>query len=115
MNSSSSKAPTQEAMTPQQFYDNVWLKRHYGDFQSDWPMRFAEAWANHKNKALLGLIQRVAEHCSDNLPDKDWFRDLYRVTGEHMILTEDGWQPASEKTGLVAEYGADHILDEVNG
>jgi hypothetical protein len=63
----------------------------------------------------MNLLNRAADYCSDNPPDKEWFRDLFLLTGEHMVLTEEGWQPGNNRPMLVAEYGEGHIEDEVNG
>lgn len=70
--------------------------------------------ANERIGEPLDLVKRAADHCSDNPPDREWFRDLYLITGDHMVLTDEGWEPGNVKDELIKEYGADAILDEVN-
>lgn len=64
--------------------------------------------------AMANLLKRAAQKLGDNPPDSEWFRDFYLITGEHMVLTEEGWQAGAEKQSLIDEYGADYIQDEVN-
>lgn len=68
----------------------------------------------NKYKSAMDLLERAADHMSDNPPDCDWFHDLYLLTGEHMILTDEGWQPGNCKQAILDEYGDDAILEEVN-
>lgn len=57
----------------------------------------------------MNLLKR-ADAAEIAAPDKDWFRDLYLLTGEHAVLTDEGWIPGVEKH-LVSP---DNILDEIN-
>lgn len=36
---------------------------------------------------------RAADSFEDSAPDREWFGELYELTGEHMILTDEGWCP----------------------
>jgi hypothetical protein len=45
----------------------------------------------------MSLVERAAEVFSDNPPDYEWFRDYYLISGEHMILTDEGWEPGNLK------------------
>jgi hypothetical protein len=53
-------------------------------------------------------------------PGRQLWRDYYEWSGEHMILTEDGWESAESKQSyeaLAASQGvplSDFIQDEVN-
>ena len=67
---------------------------------------------------VRSLLARAAEFCTENAPDREWFRDYYLLTGEHMILTDEGWCWGSCKESLLKDYPnekpEDIILDEVN-
>lgn len=65
-------------------------------------------------RLAMDLLKRAESYLSEQPPDSNWFRDLFRLNGEHMVLTEEGWQPGCEKQALIDEYGADYIQDEVN-
>lgn len=43
----------------------------------------------------------------ERAPDKTWFREFYKLSGDHMVLTEEGWAPPDRAEGM-------EILDEVN-
>lgn len=54
--------------------------------------------ANHPETARLdiamSLLDRAAEMLTDgNCTDATWWPDLFKFTGEQMILTEEGWAP----------------------
>lgn len=50
------------------------------------------------------------EVCSNTkAPDSTWFRDLYLYTGDHMVLTDEGWCPAD-----AFDFSEGEILYEVN-
>ncbi len=57
----------------------------------------------------MGLLERaVATEMS--APDKTWFQEYFSLTGEHMILTDEGWE-----TGGAREiYQPGEVLDEIN-
>lgn len=50
----------------------------------------------------------------DPAPDEDWFRDFYTLTGDHVVLTEEGWIPADQNTREITGEEPMEILDEVN-
>ena len=62
----------------------------------------------------MNLLSRAGELFEDSAPDTAWWRDYFLLAGEHMVCTEEGWEPGSAKAELVADYGPGHILDEVN-
>ncbi len=65
--------------------------------------------------AAMGLLERAEGRLADDSPpDAIWWRDVFLLTGAHMVLTDEGWQEGGNKAGLIAEYGADVIEDEVN-
>jgi len=41
-------------------------------------------------------------------PDRQWHKDYYSITGEHMVLLDEGWAPAD------MGYDPVEIHDEVN-
>jgi hypothetical protein len=47
-------------------------------------------------------------------PGMQLWRDYYAWTGDHMILSDEGWEPGEVKQSYLNEYGPDAILDEVN-
>jgi hypothetical protein len=59
---------------------------------------------------LLGGLAVASDLLAEKAPDKDWHRDCYLLTGEHMVLTEEGWVPAEMNQGADAV----DVLDEVN-
>jgi hypothetical protein len=66
----------------------------------------------------MDLLTRAADYFSEDAPDREWFHDLYLLTGEHMILTDEGWCSADCKESLLKDYPHEKydniILDEVN-
>jgi hypothetical protein len=50
----------------------------------------------------------------DPAPDENWFRDYYTLTGDHVVLTEEGWIPADQNTVEITGEEPMEILDEVN-
>lgn len=71
---------------------------------------FGETW-NKFGKAM-NLLERAATRFENDAPDKDWHRDFYLLTGEHAVLTDEGWSAGADKSALL-ESGY-QILDEVN-
>jgi hypothetical protein len=63
---------------------------------------------NRFGKAM-GLLERVVA-TEMSAPDKTWFQEYFALTGEHMVLTDEGWIPGSDKSSLPPE----EILVEVN-
>lgn len=74
-----------------------------------------------KLKIAHALLDRAAERlCDDRAPDATWWRELFVLTGQHMILTDEGWEPGENKQTYIEEWAknpewSDPILDEVNG
>lgn len=74
-----------------------------------------QAMAAAYEKAM-DLLER-AEICmssADTSPDKTWYRELFVLNGEHMVLTEEGWIPADQNTREVTGVDPVEIFDEVN-
>lgn len=46
----------------------------------------------------------------ENVPNETWCRRLYAITGEHMVLTDEGWEPAE----VFDPAALPDIKDEVN-
>lgn len=57
------------------------------------------AFADFKAKAdlMLDLLQRAADNMEDRAPDARWLEEYFGLTGEHMILTDEGWEPGEVK------------------
>jgi hypothetical protein len=60
----------------------------------------------------MALLERAAGAFERETPDAEWFGELYELTGEHMLRTEEGWQPGTEKQTCIDEEI--EILEEVN-
>ncbi len=41
-------------------------------------------------------------------PDRGWYRDYYLLTGEHMILTDEGWEFGEAKASYEEDAREDH-------
>lgn len=67
-----------------------------------------QAMAAAYEKAI-GLLERV-----ESPPDMNWFKELWSLTGEHMVLTEEGWIPAECNTREHTGSDPADVLDEVN-
>lgn len=69
----------------------------------------------------LALLDRAAARlCDDRAPDTTWWRELFVLTRQHMILTDEGWEPGENRWTYLEEWEqhpnwANPILDEVNG
>lgn len=74
--------------------------------------------AEHKLEEVMSLLHRAAEYMESQAPDEMWWREYFLLTGEHMILTDEGWESASVKESYereAAEHGESwKPLDEVN-
>ena len=75
---------------------------------------------NAKLKTALILLGEATEQDDLMAPNTTWFRRYYELSGQHMILTEDGWEHGSSKPTYIEQAKADGvpinevILDEVN-
>lgn len=58
----------------------------------------------------MNLLERALPQFEHNAPDAKWFKEYFSLTGEHMILTEEGWEPG----GAREVYQPGEVLDEVN-
>lgn len=59
----------------------------------------------------LGLLERALPRFEDaTAPDTQWFKDYFLLTGEHMVLTDEGWIHGKNAENLPADLR----LDEVN-
>lgn len=67
-----------------------------------------------KLEMAMGLLERV--EANEVAPDVEWFHDYYLLTGDHMICTDEGWEPGENKQSYQdnPDYDDDGIIDEVN-
>lgn len=71
-------------------------------------------------KRALEAVKALANHVIDGErpPDNNWWRDYFRLSGDHVVLTEEGWEPASiykSQPELRAEMAASGgFLEELN-
>lgn len=63
-----------------------------------------------RNTKAMDLLERVLPMLEHSAPDKTWFKDFFALTGEHAILTDEGWQTDVTRD----DFENDEILDEVN-
>lgn len=63
-----------------------------------------------KYDKAMDLLSRAEERMDVDAPDANWLGEYYSLTGDHMILTEEGWTPGDNKP----EIHPDGILMEVN-
>ncbi len=63
---------------------------------------------------LLAGLAVVADLRGEDPPDKDWFRQYFLLTGDHMVLTEEGWIPAACNTKAFTGFDPAEVLEEVN-
>jgi hypothetical protein len=73
--------------------------------------RYAEAI--NKYNVAMNLLRRAVDS-EIQAPDVDWFKDFFTLSGDHMILSDEGWECGSAKQSYIDEFGPDSILDEVN-
>jgi len=62
------------------------------------------------------LAHRAAEFFGStetSAPDYRWWKDYFSLTGEHMILTENGWEDISAKEEYLKNDPSWEPLDEV--
>lgn len=75
--------------------------------------------AEEKLTKAMDLLKRAAEDMETTVPDENWCREYFLLTGEHMICTDEGWDPGSSKQSYIdnleeGESIDDVIMDEVN-
>lgn len=66
------------------------------------------------NDEAADLLERavdiIIEHEVGSGDDHEFWRDYFDFTGEHMVLTDEGWEPGEVKQS----YGPDDIHEELN-
>lgn len=65
-----------------------------------------------KYELAMDLLERATNMMEDAMPDAAWGEQYFGLTGEHMLLTEEGWEPGDVKY-TYDEY-PDAILLELN-
>jgi len=63
---------------------------------------------------LRAAIDVAADLVGEKAPDATWFREYYEITGDHMVLTEDGWIPAEFNTREITGEDPAEVIEEVN-
>jgi hypothetical protein len=65
-----------------------------------------------KYDKAMDLLNRASEKMDEPqaVPDANWLGEYYTLTGDHMICTEEGWEPGEGK----AEYMKDPDFDSTN-
>lgn len=67
-----------------------------------------------KHELAVNLLDRAAEAMEESSPDPLWLEQYYSLTGAHMIMTEEGWEPGEYRQSYVNEGGEEAILAEIN-
>ncbi len=65
-----------------------------------------------ENAKALELLERfVTKNEELPPPDAHWYQEYFELTGdgEHMILTDEGWEPGANKQSYLDEYGTEAI------
>lgn len=60
---------------------------------------------------LYGEVPLMGEMIAHGHP---LWKRYHALSGDHMIMTDEGWEPGEAKASYLEEYGAASILDEVN-
>jgi hypothetical protein len=64
-------------------------------------------------ETATSLLKRIADKAEEGpTGDPQWWRDYFLFTGEHMILTDEGWEPGDAKASCVEDEIEIH--DEIN-
>lgn len=64
---------------------------------------------------LRALVSAAEDYFYDHeSAPQGWFRRLFLLQGDHMILTSEGWEPGEAKQSYVDSGDVDEILDEIN-
>lgn len=76
----------------------------------------AESTPSALPSAWMPLLTEAANHMGEceTSPGPTWWKRYFQITGDHMILTDEGWEHGSTKGSYVETFGAESILDEVN-
>ena len=84
-------------------------------------MNNARIAAESRLRIATDLLDRIVACVEDHpISDTSWWRDYYLFTGQHMILTDEGWEDGSSKQSYLdmeaehPEYAENSILEEVN-
>lgn len=73
-------------------------------------------------EAVEKLLADAAVHMADieTAPPEGWWKRYFLYSGDHMILTEEGWEPGEGKESYIEQAKEDEmdlsevIFDEVN-
>lgn len=65
-----------------------------------------------KLRQAMQLLERAA-NTMERAPDPQWWADYFRLTGQHMVLTEEGWVPAALNTREETREEPMEVLVEV--
>ena len=84
-------------------------------------LNLARIKAESRLVTATDLLERIVSSINDRpVGDTSWWRDFFLFTGQHMILTNEGWESGESRQSYIDMatkdgYGiADLILDEVN-
>lgn len=61
--------------------------------------------SKQKHELAVDLLDRAAEAMEERSPDPLWLEQYYTLTGAHMIMTEEGWEPGEYRQSYVDEGG----------
>jgi hypothetical protein len=67
-----------------------------------------------KLEKAMDLLERASEMFEYRAPDLGWWKEYLLLTGEHAILTEEGWEHPASRLTYLQEDPDWEPLDEVN-
>lgn len=65
-------------------------------------------------RVCMDLLERAGEKLGEDPPDTHWWEDWFTLIGEHVILTDEGWEPGANKDSYLKAGMPEAILGELN-
>lgn len=63
---------------------------------------------------LIVALRAIEELYDEETPDRTWFREVFELTGEKMILCDYGWEPLENLYTYVEEDPKFQVEDSIN-
>lgn len=64
---------------------------------------------DQKFRRAMQILDSLTEIMDEHAPDPGWWREYFTLSGQHMVLTDEGWEPGDIERDPEVE-----IHDEVN-
>lgn len=62
----------------------------------------------------MDLLRQAGEYLEEHPPTRTWWKEYLELTGEHWVLTEEGWEPGYVVSSYKEEDPEWKPLDEIN-